>query len=56
MDPVDPDEVDEGKIYAIFLNEFASFQENDSFKLLNFQPYLLSTTIPQGKAQNTTET
>ena len=30
------DDLEEGKISTIFLNEFASFQENDSFSRLEY--------------------
>ena len=32
----DMDDLEEGKISTIFLNEFASFQENDSFSRLEY--------------------
>ena len=32
----DMDDLEEGKISTIFLNEFASFQENDSFNHLEY--------------------
>ena len=32
----DMDDLKEGKISTIFLNEFASFQENDSFSRLEY--------------------
>ena len=32
----DMDDLEEGKMSTIFLNEFASFQENDSFSRLEY--------------------
>ena len=45
------DDLEEGKISTIFLNEFASFQENDSFSRLEYIfAYLLDYWIIYEKA------